>query len=177
MNPQRLSPNDLSVIGLANEYCQAMELAASTTPNEFIARILRLLPRIYIAVTDITYPAIDEPEYMFDSAHLDEAYYDQVRQNIAALLGSDDAYLETSHEDMQYSDSPLAASIAEGLADIFQVLYNFIEDVKHADTDTQIEQLAQLHEEFTNYWSAILCNVMRPLNLLSHKDFSEEDEY
>ncbi len=177
MTTQRLSTNDLSVIGLANEYCQAMELAASVTPDEFIARIVRLLPRLYIAVTDIPYPAIDEPEYLLDSAHLDEAYYDQVRHNIAALLGADDDYLETVHEDMQYSDSPLAASISEGLADIFQVLYNFIEDVKHSSTETQIEQLAQLHEEFINYWSALLCNVMRPLNLLSHKDFSEEDEY
>ncbi len=40
-------------------------------------------------------------------------------------MGEDDVFLETFEEDMKYSDTPVAASVSESLADIFQPLYNF----------------------------------------------------
>ena len=177
MATNRLSNNQLSVIALANEYCQAIELAASVEPKQFIDRMVRLLPRIYISVTDLHADEYAEPEYALDAVHLDEAYYNQVRNNIAALLGEDDTYLETFHEDMKYSDTPIAASISEGLADIFQVMFDFVEDVKNSEIEQQIEYLSQLRDDFSNYWGQTLCNVMRPLNELSNKDFSDEDEF
>ena len=177
MANNRLSNNQLSVIALANEYCQAIELAASVEPKEFIDRMVRLLPRIYIAVTDLSADQFSEPEYAFDAVHLEESYYNQVRDNIARLLGEDDSYLETFHEDMKYSDSPIAASISEGLADLFQVMFDFVEDVRNSEFEQQLEYLGQLREDFSTYWSQTLCNVMRPLNELSHKDFSDEDEF
>ena len=137
MATNRLSNNQLSVIALANEYCQAIELAASVEPKQFIDRMVRLLPRIYISVTDLQADSYSEPEYALDAVHLDEAYYNQIRNNIASLLGEDDTYLETFHEDMKYSDTPIAASISEGLADLFQVMYDFVEDVKNSEIEQQ----------------------------------------
>ncbi|MDE6144827.1 MAG: DUF5063 domain-containing protein [Muribaculaceae bacterium] len=177
MATNRLSNNQLSVIALANEYCQAIELAASVEPKQFIDRMVRLLPRIYISVTDLSSEQLSEPEYALDAIHLDEAYYNQVRGNIATLLGEDDTYLETFHEDMKYSDSPIAASVSEGLADIFQVMYDFVEDVKNSDLEQQLEYFDQLREDFSTFWGQTLCNVMRPLNELSNKDYSDEDEF
>lgn len=160
----KLSNNALAVMALASEYCRALELAGSTEPAEFVGKMIRLLPRIYMAVTDLPAEQFEQPDYVFGAAHLDEAYYDQVRQYVAATMGENDTYLETFHEDMKYSDTPIAATISEGLADIFQVLYNFIEDVRNADNDTIREQLGQLRADFADYWSRTLCNVMRPLN-------------
>lgn len=164
MNNQKLSNNALSVMALASEYCRAMELAASTERAEFIERMIHLLPRIYMAVTDLPAAEFEEPDYAFGAAHLDESYYDQIRQSVAALLGADDTYLETFHQDMKYSESPIAATISEGLADIFQVMYNFVEDVRDADFDIMNDHLANLRSDFSEYWSQVLCNVMRPLN-------------
>lgn len=151
-------------MALASEYCRAMELCASTEPSVFVDKMIHLLPRIYMSVVDL--PAIDyeEPDYVFGASHLDEAYYDQVRQAVAESLGEHDAYLETFHRDMQYSDSPIAATISESLADIFQVLYNFVEDVKAVEYEVIGEHLASLRSDFSEYWSQILCNVLRPLN-------------
>lgn len=178
MDTPKLTNNQLSVIALANEYCRSLELVASVTPEEFIGSMVRLLPRIYISVSDLLPGQIEEePDYSMDSIHLDEVYYDQIREGIAALLGEFDAYLETFHEDMQYSDTPIAATISESLADIFQVLYNFVEDVKVSDTEEQLTYLAALRDDFSSYWSQILCNVMRPLNELSHRDWSDEEEF
>ncbi|MDE7389237.1 MAG: DUF5063 domain-containing protein [Muribaculaceae bacterium] len=166
-----LSNNALSVIALANEYCRAVELAASTEPLDFVARMVKLLPRLFIAVNDLPDDMDDDADFGFDSAHLDEEYYNQVRAAMAATLGEADSYLETMHEDMKYSDSPIAATISEGLADIFQVLYDFVEDVRDGDSEQVNGHLSYLREQYAEYWSETLCNVMRPLNaILRHPD-------
>lgn len=163
-------------MALASEYCRAMELAASTERPDFIDKMIHLLPRIYMAVTDIPKAEFEEPDYAFGAAHLDETYYDQVSRAVAELLGEDDSYLETFHEDMKYSESPIAATISEGLADIFQVMYNFVEDVRDADFEIMNEHLAALRSDFTQYWSQILCNVMRPLNEIYQTRLSDAED-
>jgi hypothetical protein len=160
----QVNNNALSVIALANEYCQAMELASTTEPLQFVTTMTRLLPRIYIAVNDVPLSQDFEPEYAFDAAHLEEAYYDEVRGNVSALMGENDAYLDTFHEDMKYSDTPIAATVSEGLADLFQVMYDFVEDVRDATSEQIMDHLAELRQTFRDYWSNTLCNVMRPLN-------------
>lgn len=175
MENKQLSNNALTVMALASEYCRAIELAASTERSEFINKMIHLLPRIYMAVTDIPNSPFEEPDYSFGATHLDENYYDQVRNAIAELIGEDDTYLETFHQDMKYSESPIAATVSEGLADIFQVMYNFVEDVRNADFDVVNEQLGSLRCDFTEYWSQILCNVMRPLNEIFQTGLSDDD--
>ncbi len=95
---------------------------------------------------------------------MDEDYYDAIRRNIENLMGPDDTYLEVFEEDMKYSDTPIAASISEGLADILQVCYNFIETIKDAPEHVIVDALYAMKEDFQIYWSRILCNVLRALN-------------
>lgn len=177
----KLNNNDLSVLALANEYCRAIELASSTEPKDFVDKMIKLLPRIYMAVTDLQCVHSLEPsDYVFNSAHLDEEYYNQIRQNIAETMGSNDSYLETFHEDMKYSETPIAATVSESLADIFQVLYNFIEDVKNVSIEEISEYLQALRTDFSEYWSQILCNVMRPLNEIAcghDEEYNDEMDF
>ncbi|WP_303331400.1 DUF5063 domain-containing protein, partial [uncultured Muribaculum sp.] len=124
-----LNNNSLAFIGLCNEYCQTLESARETECDDFIAAMLRLLPRIYITASDLKIDDLGLEEPYIDG-RLDEDYYDSIRRSIENLLGPDDTYLEVFEEDMKYSDTPIAASVSEGLADIFQVLYNFLEAIK-----------------------------------------------
>lgn len=175
LQDNRLSNNALAVMALASEYCHALEMAATTEPREFVDKMIHLLPRIYMSVTDIPPAAFEEPDYVFGAAHLDESYYDQIRRDVAASLGEHDGYLETFHQDMKYSESPIAATISEGLADIFQALYNFIEDVRNADFEIINEHLGSLRADFSEYWSQTLCNVLRPLNEIYQNQRGEDD--
>ncbi len=167
-NNIQLSPGQLSFIGLANEYCQAIESARDTAREEFIQLMLRQLPRLYIVATDL--PAstdiTDNVGYMDNS--LDEDYYDSLRRSIENLLGEDDTYLEVFEEDMKYSDTPIGASISEGLCDIFQSLFNFLETVREAPAEIISEALCAIKEDFESYWSRILCNNLRALNALRY---------
>ncbi len=161
----RINTNSIAFIGLCNEFCVAVENARESSREEFTDLMLRLLPRIYIAASDLT---IDTPEYTepYIDSVLEEDYYDAVRRNMETLFGEDDMYLEVFEEDMKYSDTPVAASISEGLADIFQVLYNFINTAREATDETLVTALMAVRDDFRAYWSASLCNVLRALNHL-----------
>ena len=162
---KQLSPNSLAFIALSNEYCEAIETASAADRDEFVNSMLRLLPRLYISATDIR-PDDDDMAYIDDA--LDEEAYNAARRNIEMLLGEDDSYLEVFEEDMKYSDSPIAASISEGLCDIFQVLFNFLEAVKDSTEEVIGSALTIVSEAFRHYWSRPLCNVLRALNHIKY---------
>ena len=169
-----LSPNTVAFIGLCNEFRLAMEGAAQVERTEFIDRMLRLLPRLYISATDLRSDSLLEDEDAYLAEVLEEDYYDSVRRTVEMLLGPDDVYLEVFEEDMKYSDTPVAASISEGLADIFQVVYNFLHTVSEATDETIALAVSAVSEDFRTFWSARLCNVLRALNHLRYSP-AEED--
>lgn len=163
MEKTSLTPNALAFIGLCNEYCATIENARETERDEFVESMLRLLPRLYITANDLKLPDdADEDSYIDDV--LDDETYESVRGDIESLLGYDDSYLEVFEENMKYSDTPIGASIAEGLTDIFQVLYNFLELVKTSTEPIIQLALQAVKEDFAQYWSQTLCNVLRAVN-------------
>lgn len=190
MTNQELRQRLYGVVALATDYCVTLENASETPRNEFLVKMLNLLPRLYLEFLDIApdarrgnsvdTDAEEESEYAFDefspvrleedeepqyfSDYVDEDYYDSVRRHIEGLLGPDDVYLETFEEDMKYSDTPIGASISESLADIFQTLYNFISVVKDSEGEHLEPAYKECRENFTAYWGQTLCNVMRALN-------------
>lgn len=162
---QHITPNTLAFIALCNEFCSAVENAGHSDRDDFIATLLRLLPRIYICASDL-----EGDEYVdtyIDDA-LTEDYYDAMRRGVEQLLGEDDTYLDVFEEDMKYSDTPIAASISEGIADIFQVLYNYLETVRDAPNDLIVDATAVVREDFEHYWARRLCNVLRAVNALRY---------
>lgn len=169
-----LNNNSLAFIGLCNEYCQTLESARETECDDFIAAMLRLLPRIYITASDLKIDDLGLEEPYIDG-RLDEDYYDSIRRSIENLLGPDDTYLEVFEEDMKYSDTPIAASVSEGLVDIFQVLYNFLEAIKDVPNELIDQALIAVKDDFQSYWSRILCNVMRALNHIRYNALNERD--
>ena len=168
-----LQPNALAFIALCNEYCHAIENARESGRGEFIGSMLRLLPRLYIAASDLGVGDTGDDEPYIDSV-LDEDYYESLRRSVENLMGADDTYLEVFEDDMKYSDTPIAASVAEGLCDIFQSLFNFLETIRNAPDEVTLVALGVAKDDFKAYWSRILCNVMRPLNALRDIDGDED---
>lgn len=164
-----LNSNTIAFIGLANEYCTALENCREVERNDFITSMLKMLPRLYIMATDLNVTLIFEDEGYLDNA-LDEDYYEAVRRNIEQVIGPDDVYLEVFEEDMKFSDTPVSASISEGLADIFQELFNFIATVREATEETVALAVQSVRENFRSYWSQTLCNVLRALNALASNE-------
>ena len=88
-----LTTNSIAFIGLCNEFCMAIENARETERSEFLDSMLRLLPRIYIAATDLAVDPLMTDDSAFIEQALDEDYYEALRRNVEALMGEDDVYL------------------------------------------------------------------------------------
>ncbi|MCH5229008.1 MAG: DUF5063 domain-containing protein [Muribaculaceae bacterium] len=164
------------IVALAKEYCELCEDASSFSKGEFTDRSLNLLPRIYWNFFDIDAGvALEDLDYF--SNYVDEELYEQIRGRIAAVMGVDDIFLETFEEDMQYSETPISASIAEGMADIFQPLFNFINIVKDSEGEQLEDAYISCKEDFENYWSQTLCNIQKALNNIKYGQRLNDENY
>lgn len=161
--------NAIPFIGLSTEYCRTLENVADLTREELIDKMIRLLPRLYIMATDLqTDPMLDDEAYI-DNA-LDEDYYEAIRRSVEQITAEDDIYLEVFEEDMKYSDTPVSASIAEGLTDIFQSLYNFLAAVEDATDETVQVALLSVSDDFKQFMGATICNTLRAMHALAYRD-------
>lgn len=155
----------IAVTALSADYCHTMEICRDMESADFIVKMLNLLPRLYLAFNEVEPdPGINPDEDEYFESYVDEDFYDSVRRNVEALLGPEDTFLETFEENMKYSDTPIAASISECLADIFQPLFNFISIVRDTEGEKLNEAYRECKENFESYWAQTLCNVMRALN-------------
>ena len=161
---EKLTPNELAFIALSNEYCHALEHAGDCeSRDQFVAQMLKLLPRLYITIGDIEDDTYCEA---FIDQALEEDVYKIVRERVAQIMAEEDIYLEVFMEDMKYSETPITASVSENLADLYQEFFNLIHSVQEALTETQHEMLCQCKINFINYWGQTLCNVLRALNAI-----------
>lgn len=158
----------IEVVSLAKNYCELCETANEYEKPEFIDRVLDLLPRLYWNFFDIQ-AGVSLGESDFFSSYVDQEMYDEVRNKVASIMGEDDIYLDTFHEDMKYSETPISASISEGMADIYQPLFDFVQIV-HDSEGTQIQEaFINCKEDFENYWSQNLCNLLKAFNNLKFR--------
>ena len=163
------------ITALANEYCNALQQTYAMEKEEFLATMTNILPRIYWEFSDYSPEemegatvSLEEESAEFFPSYVDEDFYESIRRGVETLLGPEDTFLETFEEDMKYSDTPIAASISESLADIFQPLYNFVSIVRESAGDSIEEAYSECHSDFRAYWSQTLCNVLRPINHLRY---------
>ena len=173
MEKTNLSNNTLSLIALTNEYCHAIEHCLEGNRDMFVARMLKLLPRIYITVSDVDIES-GYGEYYIEPV-LDELAYDQVRETLSSLMADEDVYLEVFVEDMKYSDTPISAFVSENLADLYQEFFNLIQSVKDAPSEARQSLVEQCKENFINYWGQTVCNVLRALNSVFYNVMNEQD--
>ncbi|MDE6559746.1 MAG: DUF5063 domain-containing protein [Muribaculaceae bacterium] len=158
----------INLTALCAEYCSSLENCREMEKDEFVNALLGYLPRIYFEFHDLDAgenTSLDEWGVGI-SDHMDEEQYESVRLQLAMVFGEDDTYLETFEKDMKYSDTPIAATISENLADIYQPLYDFVVEVRESDGENLEEAYRACKEGFREYWSQTLCNVLRALNAL-----------
>lgn len=156
----------INLVALSAEYCSTVENCREVELKELTSALLGQLPRIYYEFHDIDAgesASLDEWGIGV-SDHLDEEQYESVRMQLAAAFGEEDTYLETFEKDMKYSDTPIATTISENLADLYQQLYNFVVEVRESEGESFEEAYRACKEGFREYWSQTLCNVMRAIN-------------
>jgi len=115
LNSVIYSRNVIEFVTVAGEYCNFLEKIKNTGTRDFLEKIQKLLPLLYLKVSLVPKlePEFDEEPEKFVS----ELDYNMIQQKIAGLLGEHDDYQEVFDAGMQFSESALTASISEDLTD------------------------------------------------------------
>ena len=169
MEENTFSRNSLMFIAMANEFCHDMERSAEFEREAFIDKMLKMLPRLYMSISDVEdLKEEDEPFYI--EYYLQEEVYNDVRNGVYQLMGEDDTYLEVFEEGMKYSDTPIATTISENLSDLYQEFYNLVVTIQNTPTEVAGEILSTIKENFKTYWGQTLVNVMRALHNVKYNE-------
>ncbi len=173
------SKNTIEFVTVSVEYCSFIERANQQTYPEFVETSLKLLPLLYLKA--VLLPSSDSMEYNDRTEEfVSEEIYEYTRQNIERVLGEHDSYLEVFHEDIQYSETPIASNISENLTDIYQDLKNFTSVYSFGNETAMNDALILCNENFASYWGQRLTNALQALHAVRHSpdfDLNEVEGY
>lgn len=170
--------NVLEFVAVGVEYCRLLETSMGLEKPDLVDKLTKLMPLLYLKATLL--PAVDDEELNEPEQFVGEEHYESLRLTLVDLFDADDVYLDTFVEDMKYSETPIGCSIAEGLADIYQDIKNFVEAYRQGIEEAMKEALAHVTESFATYWGQVLVNTLRPLHALRYDSadslLDEEEE-
>ena len=164
------------ITSLSKDFCDLCQSAEEYDKRQFTDRCLNILPRLYWHFLDLEVIGVSLLDSDMMPSYVDDEIYEIIRGRISRVMGADDTYLDTFEEDMRYSETPISATISEGMADIFQPLFNFINIVKDSEGAQLEDAYINCKEEFENYWSQTLCNLLKVFNNIKFNgDYNEDD--
>ena len=155
----------IEFVTVAVQYCIYLEKIAEYEKEDFLDKILSILPLLYLKARLI--PKVDLELDGYTERFVTEQEYDNMRQAVAFKLGADDAYLEVYVEDMRYSDEPITAFISENIADIYQEMKDLACNYQTQNESVMNDALIACLEAFEQHWGQKLLNVLRPLHAIS----------
>ncbi len=179
MDTYKPSPSAIAITALAVEYVRLVNNAGEYTPRNFLREILRYMPRFYITLCDLKPYGDLEPDAEGENTdaildQLSEEARAEVKRSLEAVLGEYDTYLDTHVEDMQYSDTPVAVSLAEQLTEVYEVMADLAATVEDAPTEALPDIMSDLLFYFNDYLNETICAALKAANYAyHHADFEE----
>ncbi|RUT73445.1 DUF5063 domain-containing protein [Ancylomarina longa] len=170
------SKNVIEFVTVANEFCLLMESCSKVAKIEFIKTTQKILPLLYLKASLLPRNQAElEQEVEKFVAEADWAF---IHSSVKARMGSHDEFLEVFEENMEYSETPLVASISECFADIYQDLKDFITSYKIGTIEVMNDALWNLNNNFNQYWGQSVVNSLRAIHhLISQIDELVEEDY
>lgn len=173
MDERVYSKEIVEFVTVGVEFCGWVERSAETDRRNFLLILTRILPLLYLKASLL--PADETEEDDLLAGYVTEEQYEYLRSTMGNLLGKDDDYLEVFDADMAYSDTPIAASISEGIADIYQDIRDLLEVYRYGNETMSRIAISRCRENFATYWGQKLVNIMRPLHGLCYGHETEDD--
>ncbi|ERJ80966.1 hypothetical protein HMPREF1988_02159 [Porphyromonas gingivalis F0185] len=163
------SPELIEFATVGVEFCALVEQAAAHRTTDFIDKASKVLPLLYLK-TALLPPYEYSEEVDFVEEYITEESYEQVRSAVESLLGSYDSFLDARHSDMQYSDTPVGASIGECLADVYQQVGNLLGVVRQSNDRAIPQAIGRCLTYFGEYWGNRLLAAASALHELRYSE-------
>jgi hypothetical protein len=164
MSAETTIKDRLEFITVAAEFVLFLEHTSENEKERFIDQSLKYLTALYLKTLLLSGDfAGDEEE---TERVVSETDYEWIRSAISGLLAADDDYLTAFHPDMRYSDTPVAATISEDLADIYQELKDFLYNCQLGSDEIMQAALANCLLAFRAHWGRKVLNALAALHQL-----------
>lgn len=151
-------------VASANEYCKYIDRAGEIAGENLLKILLRLLPFVYIKASllpDLE-PYFEEGNEKF----VKEEDWNCIHDTLKTSFGTSDSFLEVFDERMQESETPVVASLAENLADIYQDLKDFLILYQTGTNELMNDAIWECKMNFEGYWGQKLVNSLRAIHKL-----------
>lgn len=162
------APKTLEFVAAATEFCVYLEKESLHDRDEFLQRMLRLLPVLYFKVQLLPTQEF-EPDYFMPDEQVTEQDYEFVRSSVAATLGEEDDYEDSTFGmAMQQTELTCWKTISEGIADIYQPLRNFVTAYRIGAEACMETALWNVQEEFRQSWGIACVDTLRRLHYMNN---------
>lgn len=150
------------------EFANKLEHASELELSEFTEKMLKILPTLYLKTLALP-PYLYNPEEDRVDEYINEVAYEKIKNDVSVLLEEHDSYLTTHHEDMQYSDTPIAVSVSEFLADVYQQVGNLLGILKEENEYALPTAIGKCLFYFGEYWGRNLLSALTTLHEIKYQ--------
>lgn len=148
------------------EYCAFLEQSEGRDKQEFIDKLLKLLPLLYVKASLL--PKVEGNDFFGVETFVTEADYDWLRAVLTTVMGEDDAFEDLIYDEQMQTDDTRWKSVGEELADIYQPVRDFVDTFRMGVEDNIAEALWALNDSFELSWGTNLVDVLRRLHRIKY---------
>ncbi len=174
LNSLVYSKNVIELITVANEFCGFLERAEEMESADFMSRLQKLLPLLYLKASllpNFEFEADEELE-----KYVTEVEYNLIQQKVAEHTGAGDDYQEVFVSGMQFSETALTSSIAENVADIYQDMKDLVMLFRTLNEEVMEQALWECQTGFAQIWGQKLVNCLRAVHNLIYAENTADDD-
>lgn len=174
LNSLVYSKNVIELITVANEFCSFLERSDEMDSTDFLSRLQKMLPLLYLKASllpDFENDADEELE-----KYVTEVDYNLIQQKVLRHTGAGDDYQEVFLSGMQFSETALTESIAENVADIYQDMKDLILSFRTLNEEVMELALSESKTNFTQFWGQKLVNCLRAVHNLIYAERNADED-
>lgn len=168
------SKNTIEFVTVANEFCKFIESSEGISLTQFVDISHRVLPLLYLKATLL--PEDVESYDEFNEKFVTEETYGYIQGMLIEKFGEYNTYDEIYDPLRQENDEPAQLSVAEGFADIYQDVKDFVMQFQVASDEVMQNAIWECKQAFEQYWGQRAVNILRVLHNLKYNIVELEPE-
>lgn len=162
----------IEFVTVAKEFCAFIEQTEAFELRDFLERLRKFLPLLYLKGNLLPQVDSDMEEEM--ERFVTEEDWHFIREKIRNLTGQYDEYTEEFEERMYESDDPDVASLSENITDIYNTLKDFLINYRNGVVEIMNEALWSINDDFDLYWGSACVKSLRKIHDLLASDIEGE---
>jgi hypothetical protein len=163
----------IKFVKTADEYCSLIEQTENTALKQWIDKIHRILPELYLGAVNL--PSLSPSFEELNQRNVTEEQYATLHKMMLVKLGEFDAFEEIFDENRIEAENAVGESIAENLADIYQDIKDFVLLFEDGSYEVMYEAIWEVRQSFEHYWGQKLVNTLRAVHNLNYSESELEE--